>query len=163
MEPTTNSSLPQPTPSTWKSMKWHRMRNMGNDETYIWKTTVVIIVNFSGVVKCSKEVKEAQNAAIISDNAVRILPHLVAYNVKNTFVKKLGSVSTTLTLRLVYNVLSQLWPSLHFKRNDIRSLHWISVEEEFCHERTTWLGDHPPSGRRILAEVEQGNVWWEGK
>ena len=93
VEPTTNSSLPQPTPSTWKSMKWHRMRNMGNDETYIWKTTVVFLVNFSGVVKCSKEVKEAQNAAIISDNAVRILPHLVAYNVKNTFVKKLGSVS----------------------------------------------------------------------
>ena len=51
-----------------------------------------LIVNLSGVVKCSKEVKEAQNAAIISDNAVRILPHLVAYNVKNTFVKKLGSV-----------------------------------------------------------------------
>ena len=73
--------------------------------------SIKVIVNFSGVVKCSKEVKDAQNAAIISDNAVRILPHLVAYNVKNTFVKKLGLVLqyifVSFSISIIY-VLSQI-------------------------------------------------------
>ena len=57
------------------------------------------LFSFSGLVKCSTEVHNAQNAAILSDNAVRILPHLMAYNVKNTFVKKLGSLLISIIIR----------------------------------------------------------------
>ena len=35
-------------------------------------------------------VHKEQNVAIIEEIAVRILPHLVAYNMKNDFVKRLG-------------------------------------------------------------------------
>ena len=43
-----------------------------------------------GVVRCTEEVSEEQNAAVLSENAVRILPHLVAYNMKDKAVKRLG-------------------------------------------------------------------------
>ena len=43
-----------------------------------------------GVVPCSVNVQREQNEAIIEENAVRILPHLMAYNVKNDFVRELG-------------------------------------------------------------------------
>ena len=43
-----------------------------------------------GLVTCSVDVHREQNEAIIEENAVRILPHLLAYNVKNDFVRELG-------------------------------------------------------------------------
>ena len=136
-----NSSPPQPIRFTWKLLKWLRMRNLGKT---IKRT-------------CNKIGKRENSFICYTFILIWLyLKFLLTHMLKSSglYFNIWNSTDS--------DILSQIRPTLHFKRNGFRSLHWISTEEELCHEGTTRLGDHASPGGGILAEMEQGHVWWEG-
>lgn len=80
---------------------------------------------YGGLVKCSAEVKKRQNDAIITDNAVRILPHLVAYNVKNTYVKNLGYDPLYISKQMVFGVFTGFPLRKNFAMKE--QLDWVII------------------------------------